>query len=310
MKRILSLVFVLILMMGCRSEVKTPRKPPNVTVAAIDQRDVPIYVDAIGQAISPVTVQIKPQVAGKLLETFIQQGDIVQEGQVIYRMDPRPYQAILDEAKAQYEHDYPVWLYAQRTVERYKPVVAGDFISILTFEQYESNAESARAQLELDKAAILAAQINVDYCDIVAPVTGKISFFNVDVGNILAIDDPNVITTIRPSSYIDIEFSLPQQQFEMIRRVQGNEGKWKFQAILPETPDMIHHGTTFFIDNQINQDTGTILLKGRLPNQDSIFWPGEFIKVRVLHRIAPQAFVVPPGAILMGRNGPYLYTIN
>ena len=123
----------------------------------------------------------------------------------------------------------------------------------------------------------------------------------------LAIDDPNQITVIRPFSPIDITFSLPQQQFELIRRVQGDAGEWKFVATLPENPRRPVEGITYFIDNQIDQNTGTILLKGRLPNEKRELWPGEFIRVKVLHKVAPNALTVPPGSVLMGKDGAYIY---
>jgi multidrug efflux system membrane fusion protein len=308
--RYLCLVLGLLSAAGCTSSKPAPKPLASVSVAKVEQRDVPIHVDAIGQAISPVTVQVRPQVAGKLIATYLEQGDLVKEGQIIYTVDPRPYQAILDQAKAQLAHDIALLTYADKTVERYKKVLQEDFIAILTFEQYVSTAEAAKAQVELDKAAVRAAQINVDFCNIVAPVSGKISYFVVDVGNIVAVDDPTAITSIKPFSPIDVLFSVPQQQLEMIRAVQGNSGEWPFIAILPEFPDEKFTGTTFFIDNQVNQDTGTILLKGRLANAQWEFWPGEFIKVKVLYRIAPNALVVPPGAILIGKDGPYVYTVD
>jgi len=305
----LFLTLALLALSSCKKS-SNQKTGPTVSVAAVIQCDVPIYVDAIGQAISPVTVQLRPQVAGKLLATYIQQGDIVKEGQLLYKVDPRPYQAILDEAKAQLVHDTALLEYANKTVERFKPVVEDDFVSILTFEQYVSNARAAQAQVELDQAAIQAAQINVDFTSVVAPVSGKVSQFVVDVGNIVAVDDPTAIVSIKPFSPIDILFSLPQQQLEKIRKVQGNEGKWDFIAVLPEDPDKKVDGTTYFIDNQVNQNTGTILMKGRLANTDWQFWPGEFVKVQVLYRTVQDAFIVPPGAILMGKGGPYIYTID
>lgn len=308
---IILITFFPLMLTGCfrKKPAHTP-VPPPVTVATIIQQDVPIYIDAIGQVISPVTVNIRPQVAGKLIKTYVQQGAIVKAQDVLYEMDPRPYQAILDEAIAQLAHDQALYVYAQKTVERFKKVVEQDFVSILTYEQYVSTEEAALAQVQLDKASITAAQINVDYCRVVAPVSGKISFFNVDVGNILAVDDPNQITVIRPFSPIDILFSLPQQQFELIRAVQGDAGFWRFVAALPEHPNNKFEGTTFFIDNQIDQNTGTILLKGRLPNENRELWPGEFIRVQVLYRMAPKALTVPPSAVLMGKNGPYIYIVD
>jgi multidrug efflux system membrane fusion protein len=208
------------------------------------------------------------------------------------------------------EHDLALLEYAEKTVERYRLVVDEDFIALLTYENYTSNAAAAKAQVELDHAAVKAAQLNVDFCKIVAPVSGKISYFVVDVGNIVAVDDPVALTSIKPFSPIDFLFSLPQQQLEMIRAVQGNQGKWPFIAQLPESPDKKVEGTTYFIDNQVNQNTGTILLKGRVENGDWDFWPGEFVRVKVLHRVAKEALVVPPGAVLIGKNGPYVYKMD
>lgn len=302
-------VILLLLFVGCKNNSK-PAPLPNVTVATIEQNDIPIYIDTIGQAISPVTVQIRPQVAGKLLAVYVQQGAIVKANQLLYTVDPRPYQALVDEAKAQLEHDISLLEYANIAVTRFKQVVESDYISLFTYEQYLSNQAAAKAQVELDQAALRYALINLDYCQIKAPVDGKISFFAVDVGNIVAIDDPNALTAIRPFNPIDISFSLPQQHFELIRKIQGDAGAWKFIAELPELPKTLFEGTTYFLDNQINQDTGTILLKGRLVNNDRKLWPGEFVKVKVLQRIAPNAFLIPPGGLLIGKNGPYIYTID
>lgn len=305
-----SLLMLCVICTACTKKSSKKTLPPHVTVAQVKQQDVPIYIDAIGQVISPVTVNIRPQVAGKLIKAYIQQGSIVKEGDALYEMDPRPYLAILDEAKAQLAHDQALLVYAEKTVERYKKVVEDDFIAILTYEQYESTADAARAQVKLDIAAIEAAQINVDFCKVVAPVSGKISYFNVDVGNILAVDDPNQITVIRPFSQVDITFSLPQQQFELIRHEQGDAGEWKFIATLPEKPASPFEGSTYFIDNQIDQDTGTILLKGRLSNADRALWPGEFVRVKVLYRMAPKALTVPPSSVLIGKDGPYIYLLD
>jgi len=307
---ILLIVLLPIFFVGCNRKEKTKTPPPRVTTTIIKQQDVPIYIDAIGQVISYITINIRPQAAGKLINAYIKQGALVKEGDILYEIDPRPYQAIYDEAIAQLAHDQALLEYAVQTVTRYKQVLEDDFISKLTYEQYQSNVAAATAQVELDQAAITAAKINLDFCKVVAPASGKISYFNVDVGNILIVDDPNQITVLKPFSPIDITFSLPQQQFELIRKVQGDAGEWQFVATLPEKPDHPFAGTTYFIDNQINQNTGTILLKGRMLNENNELWPGEFIRVKVLYKMAPGALTVPPSAVLIGKDGPYIYTVD
>ena len=199
------LVIVLCLLSGCKSNERPPPAPPKVTTTTVKMQDVPIYIDAIGQVIPPVTVNIRPQAAGMLIKANIVQGAIVKEGDILYEIDPRPYQALLDEAIGQLKHDEALLVYATQTVERYKKVVEDDFVSILTYEQYLSNEAAAKAQVELDKAAVRAAQINLDYCPYSPPSGGKISYFNVFVGNIMAVDDPNQITvSFRSFSPIDI----------------------------------------------------------------------------------------------------------
>ena len=310
MLRSFCLIFLVFLVLSsCRNSSKPSPPPPVVSVSKITQRDVPVYIDAIGQSISPVTVDIRPQVAGKLLEVFVGQGDFVKAGQVLYKVDPRPYLAVLDQAKAALQRDLAQLALAQSTVKRYRSVVESDFISQLAFEQYTNAEKAAQAQVDQDLAAIRAAELNVNFCSIVAPVTGKISFFAVDVGNIVAIDDAKALTSIRPQDPIDILFSISQQQFESIRKSQGDLGQWAFTALLPESGKLIP-GTTYFIDNQLNQDTGTLLIKGRLPNKELLFWPGEYVKVQVLQKIAKKALIVPPGAILIGNKGFYLYRMN
>lgn len=308
---ILFIAFSLSVNTGC-SKSKQNQTPaaPKVMTTVVNQQDVPIYIEAIGQVISPATINIRPQVSGKLIKANIEQGAFVKEGDILYEIDPRPYQAIYEQAVAQLKHDQSLLEYAQSAVKRYKEVVTEEFISVLNYEQYESNSNAAQAQVDLDKAAVTAAQINLDFCKIVAPASGKISYFNVYVGNILAIDDPNQITILLPLTPIDILFSLPQQQFELIRKEQGDQGKWKYVAALPEHPNDKYEGTTYFIDNQINQSTGTILLKGRLPNEKQQLWPGEFIRVKVLNKIAPGALTVPPSSVLIGKDGPYVYTVD
>ena len=148
-----------IVLIGCFKSSKPAAAPPRVTTTAIKQQDVPIYIDAIGKVIAPVTINIRPQAAGKLLKAYIKQGAIVNEGDILYEIDPRPYQALLDEAVAQLAHDQALLDYANQTVKRYKTVVEDEFISQLTYEQYQSSASAAQAQVDLDKAAITAAQI-------------------------------------------------------------------------------------------------------------------------------------------------------
>jgi RND family efflux transporter MFP subunit len=302
--------FIILLFTGCERAQPAKSRQINVTTSHIEQKDVPIYIDAIGQVISPVVVPVRSQVQGKILASHVEQGAIVKQGDILYTIDPRPYQATLDQAKQQLAHDIALLDIANKTVERYKTVVEEDFISVLTYEQYQVNAKAALAQVESDKAAVIAAQLNVDFCQVVAPVSGKLGYSTIYEGNVVQAYDTTAINTILPFDPIDISFSLSQQQFELIRKEQGDSGIWPFVATLPENSKVTFEGKTYFIDNQINQNTGTIFLKGRFPNPQRKVWPGEFINVKVLNKMAPNALVVPPGAVLIGKDGPYVYRVE
>jgi multidrug efflux system membrane fusion protein len=307
---ILSSLIVLLSLVSCEKKVK-PKKPlPAVSIGKVEMKDAGIYIETIGQVIPPVTVQIRPQVAGKLINTHVVQGDEVKAGQVLYTIDPRPYQAALDLAQAVLVKDEALLAIAEKTEQRFSKVVEEDYISKLTFEQFESTTKAAKAQVEADRASVIQAKINLEWTEIVAPVDGKISDFLVDVGNIVVADDTNAITIIRPHDYVDILFTVPQHQFALVRQHQGDKGDWKFNASLPEAPEKVYEGTSFFIDNQLSPLTGTLSIRGRLPNFERQLWPGEYIKVNLLQNIVSQALTVPPGAVLIGRNGPYVYTYD
>lgn len=304
------IIFLCCAFTGCEKASKPPRPPPTVAAAEIKMQDVPVYFDSIGQAIPTSTVPVRPQVGGKLIMTYVQEGDEVKEGQLLYSVDPRPFQDTLDQAQAALKKDEALLKLAQKTEERYKTVVEQDYVSKLSFEQFQANTLTAAAQVASDEAAIALAKLNLEWADIVAPIAGKISFFNVYVGNLVTQSDPTAITTIRPFSPIDISFSLPQSQFELVRQSQGNTKDWDFVATLPEDPRTVFAGKSSFIDNQLDQDTGTILIKGRISNAERQIWPGAYMRVKVLQKMVPQALTVPPGAILIGKDGPYLYTLD
>jgi multidrug efflux system membrane fusion protein len=310
MMNLLKLLLLICALASCEKAVKPERPLPAVSTAKVVKENVPVYVDSIGQVIPTITVQIRPQVGGKLITTYIKQGDEVKENQLLYEIDPRPFKAALEQAQAQLKKNQALLSYAKKTEERYAKVVEEDYISKLAFEQYQSNTLAATSQVAADEAAVKQAKINLEFTKIYAPVAGKISSFVIDVGNVVVADDPTAITVIRPHSYVDIAFAIPQHQFELVRRFQGDHGEWKFIATLPESPQNPHEGTSFFINNELSADTGTILIKGQVPNFERKLWPGEYVKVKLLQNVAENAKIVPPGTVLIGKDGPYVYVLN
>lgn len=304
--------FLLIAMLFAGCETPAPLSKPTtirVEVAEAKVRDVPIYVEAIGNVYEYSIVQIRPQVQGILLNAYVAQGDFVNEGDLLYEIDSRPYKAVLDQAKATLLKDQAAVELAKSTLKRYADLVNKDFVSKLTYEQYQTNLASTEAQVEIDKAAIESAQINVDYCKIFSPIAGKLSVFNIYPGNLVTVNDPNALTEIRQINPIEVRFSIPQRDFQEIQKIQAADNL-QFDAFLPFEDQRSFEGKVFFVDNHVDLRTGTILLKGLIQNSEKILWPGEFVRVKVLLKILHDTIVIPFDAIQTGQDGDYVYVID
>lgn len=292
---------------GCGKKAeKPPEKSYPVTIGEAIQRDTPIFLEAIGNVFSLRTVEIRPQIAGFLLEANVGQGKVVKKGDLLYTIDPRPFQALLDQAKATLQKDEAALKLAKITVERYKDLVSKDYVSKLNFDQYTTNVELANAQILIDKAQVEQAEINLAYCYIHAPMDGKVSQYNVDPGNLVVAYDVNPLTSLRQITPADIRFNITQRDFISVQESMKN-GPLKFEVYLPQDKAHPRQGEIYFYDNNIDLATGTILLKGTVPNEDEFFWPGEFVRVRLQLKVYPNAILVPEEAVQIGQNGPFVY---
>lgn len=195
---------------------------------------------------------------------------------------------------------------AQITAKRYAILAEKDFISKLNYEQYQSNVKAAEGQVLNDQAAVELAQINLGWSTVLAPIDGKISQFNIDPGNLVVANDANALTDLRSITPADIRFYVNQTDYMKVQRAM-KEGQLKFEVYMPQIPTHIRQGKIYFYDNHLDLNTGTILIKGSVPNQDEYFWPGEFVRVRLQLRVQPQALLIPEEAIQYGQDGSFVY---
>lgn len=295
---------------ACSSqEKKKQEKIVSVMIEKAIEKDVPIYLEKIGNVYSLRTVQIRPQVSGIVTEAYVKQGQYVKVGDPLYQIDPRPYQAALDKAKAALLKDTASLNIAEIVVERNKNLVEKDFVSKLNFDTYKSNVNSAEGQVQSDQADIDVAQINLEWTMPTSPIDGKISQYNIDPGNLVVANDVNALTDIRQITPADIRFNITQADFIGVQKAMRDK-TLKFEVILPQEKDQPREGTIYFVDNHVDPTTGTILLKGTVPNEDEFLWPGEFIRVRLQLRMHPKAVLVPELALAMGQDGPYVYVYH
>lgn len=291
---------------GCQKEIKQEKKIYPVMVGETIQKDVPIYIEAIGNVYSLATIDVRPQVSGVILESYVKQGQYVKKGDKLYQIDPRPFQASLDKAKAQLIKDQATLKINEETVERNKPIVKKDYLSKLTFDQYVSNVELIKGQILSDQADIDLAQLNLEWTSPISPIDGKISQFTIYPGNLVIAYDTNSFTTIQQIDPAEIRFTITQEDFIRVQKAM-KEGVLRFEVYLPQAPDAPKEGNIYFIDNHIDLSTGTILLKGTIPNADEFLWPGEYITCRLQLRVHQNALLVPEEAVKISETGPFVF---
>ncbi len=305
--KIVALCTAVMAFSGCsRSDPQPQARTFPVTIGDVVQRDAPVYIEAIGNVQSLQVIQIRPQIGGVIREAHVGQGAYVKKGDLLYTIDQRPYQAALDLAKATLQKDEAALTLAKITVKHYEGLVQKDYVPKLNFEQYTSNVEIESAQILIDQALIDQAQINLDYCSIHSPIDGKISQYNIDPGNLVMAYDANALTTIRQITPADIHFNITQRDFVAVQK-SLNAGMLKFEVILPQDQLSPRQGQIYFIDNNINLNTGTILFKGLLENEDEFFWPGEFVRVRLQLKVIADAILVADEAVQTGQAGSFVY---
>lgn len=305
-RKYFGLVLMVAVLGGCSQKKAPPPPSYPITITEAIEKSTPIYVEAIGNVYSLQTIAVRPQVSGIIEKAHVKQGQYVKKGDVLYTIDPRPYQAVLDQAKANLSKDEAALKLAKITVERYKDLVSKDYVSKLNFETYQTNVSLDEAQIEVDKALVDQAQINLDYTTITTPIDGKISQYNIDPGNLVVANDPNTLTTIREITPADIRFNITQQDFVSVQKAMHDK-VLKFEVILPQDKEHPREGKIYFVDNNIDLTTGTILLRGTVENTDEFLWPGEFVRVRLQLKVYPDAILVPEEAVQIGQKGTFVY---
>src|SRR3989449_10372322 len=300
----------LLLALGCsrKGAGGQPRVP--VTVARAEQRPVPFEIPATGTAEPRQTVSVQSQVTGVLTQVAFREGDEVATGQVLFQIDPRPFQAALDQAQAMLARDQAQAQSAVLDAQRYAELVKQDYVTHSDYEAKRAAAEALQAVVRADSAAVASAALNLDWATIRAPIAGRTGRLLVHEGNLVrananATDPLVVINQIHP---ILVRFAVPEAHLADIQRYRKN--RLPVLVSPSKTDTVFTEGTLTFIDNSVDTTTGTVLLKAEFPNRDSALWPGEFLNTRLQLYIEDKALVVPSQAVMSGQQGSYLFVLN
>lgn len=297
-----------LLIAACEQQAPTPPPPPRVVaVANAELRDVPFYLDEIGVCTAYETVTIQPQVSGILVGVHFKDGQEVKKGDLLFTIDPRPYQAALDKAKASLEEDRAKAAFADSQLARNEELRTTKVVSPQDYDNAQSAARAGKAVVQADEAAVAAALLNREFCDIRSPIDGRTSKRMVDVGNIVS--GASQLLLIQRQDPIYVDFTVPEGVLPQVRRFK-DAGTLKVAASFADDPQKSRAGEFDFMDSGVQQNAGTVRLRALLHNEDRLFWPGQFVNVRLLLDTIKNAVLVPSEAVQIGQKGPFVFLVK
>ena len=290
--------------------------PVLTAVAAI--KDVPLYLDGLGTVQAFNTVIMKAMVDGPLIAVNVREGQDVRKGEVLAQIDPRTYQAALDNATAKKAQDEAQLANARLDLTRYQKLVANNYTSAQQADTAKAQVAQFAALVQQDQAQIDTARTQLSFTTLVSPIDGRAGIRQVDPGNIVHVGDTTGIVVITQLEPISVLFTLPQQALPAVARAMAAASPpLSAPAVLAGAQDttggatrLLNTGTLTVLDNQVDSTTGTIKLKATFPNTKRLLWPGGFVRIRLQTDVAKDAVLVPPSAIQRGPRGPYVFLVG
>ena len=289
---------------GAKSVPKSARIP--VTIAVAVERPVPFAISATGTVEAIQTAALGSQVGGTVQRVAFREGDYVRAGQLLIQLDPRPFTAALDQALAALARDRAQAATARLEAERAEKLFAQDMLSQSDWDQKRADAEALAATVQADSAAASTARLNLEFAAIRAPFSGHTGRLTVHQGDYVkaATSDP-LVTIIQPNP-IRVRFAIPEREVPLLQRYRSGNPRVE---IHPDGSQVIP-GKLVFVDNAVDPGSGTLLLKGEVPNPDGRLVPGQFVDVRLVLYVAPKSLVVPARAVSVGQQGSYVYIVK
>ncbi|HZW36822.1 MAG: efflux RND transporter periplasmic adaptor subunit [Deltaproteobacteria bacterium] len=303
----------LLLLAGCSGDGSkaAPRvQPPAVpvTAAVAVRKDVPVQLRAIGTAEAYSTVTVKTMVNGQITKVGFREGQDVKKGDLIFVIDPRPYEAALKTAEAAMAKDVALKENAEKDVKRYAFLIEKDLVPKQQYDQVVANAAALEATVNADRAVVENARVQLGYCFIHSPIGGRTGNLFVKEGNVVKANDTSLVT-IHQVTPIYVTFSVPEQHLPVIRKYRQAR-TLTVAAVVPGEEDAPARGTLTFIGNAVDNATGTIQLKATFPNEERRLWPGQFVNVRLTLTTKPGAVLVPTPAVQTGQAGQYVFVVR
>jgi multidrug efflux system membrane fusion protein len=292
-----------------RAAAARPTPAIPVTVTTAETKDVPIIVRGIGTVQAYKSVVIKTRVDGQIIKVAFEEGQFVHAGDLLFQIDPKPFQAALDHAAAAKRRDEAQFAGARLDLERYGKLIGSGFQSRQSFDQQQATVDALMATVALDEAAVETAKVNLSYTEIRAPVDARTGQRLVDLGNMVQASSPAPLVNLTQVKPIYVNFTVPQDVTDEVRRNQAI-APLTVLAYASDDKTLLSEGKLTLIDNQIDTATGTLRLKATFENTDERLWPGQFVNARLVISTKTAAITVPQRAVMQGATGYYAYIVK
>jgi membrane fusion protein, multidrug efflux system len=295
---------------GCKqkNQMSFERPPAPVTVAVAEQKDVPIYIDAIGNTVARELVKVQPQLSGRITEIHFKDGADLKKGALLFTIDPRPFEAQLNEAQANLAQAKAVRELAKIQFERVQGLVDSKAISKEDYDTKKNAVDVTEANVMQRQAEVDTARLNLEYCSIRSPIDGRAGKRLVDIGNIVKENETEMLT-IQRLDPIYADFTVTENDLTEVQR-NAQSGTLKTQVMLPDDMEHPRDGDLTFMDNMVKAGTGTVTLRATIPNNDHSFWPGRFVKVRLILSTKRNAVLIAAAAPQQSAKGPFVYVVK
>ena len=299
-----------LLLVGCgrKAPASFERPPAPVSVAQAVERDVPIYLDEIGKTVAREVVSIQPQVSGRITQIHFIDGADVKAGQVLFTIDPRPYQAQLNLAQANLAQAKAALDLAKINFDRVASVTDPRAVARQDYDAKKNAVAVADAQVKQTQAAVETARLNLDYCTIRSPIDGRVGQRLVDLGNVVTANSGSLLV-IQRLDPIYSDFTITEKNLSAVQRSMARE-PLRVEVRLPNDPGKPRDGKLTFLDNAVQDTTGTIKLRATIANSDRRFWPGRFVNVRLILGTQRNAVLVPADTPQLSAKGSFVYIVK
>lgn len=289
---------------------KQPAAPPapHVEAALAISRNVPLYIDSFGNCVTIASVTIQPQVTGILSQTLFKEGDMVTSGQKLYEIDPEPYKAAFQQAQGDLEAARANLWNTQQSLRRQSQLYAKATIDQQTLQNAQASEYAAEGKVQSAEAALKQANINLGYCYITSPISGKTGIYLVNTGNLVTANTTQLVNiqTIQP---IYVDFTVPEVNLGKIREYSDCNAL-EVVVTVPGKSGYETRGKLQFLDNKVSAQAGTLWLRAEFDNSDRVLWPGLFVNIKLILHTLSSAVLVPQAAIIVGQKGPLLFVMD